>query len=470
MPINHPHHSKGAAARQVVQAALAQSLGDIPADARLWVAYSGGVDSHVLLHALQWYHQRLRPSWQLGAVHINHGLHPHAQTWDEHCARVCATLHIAYQSHRVNVDPQGHGLEAAARAARYAALRTYVQAGDYVLMAHHCDDQAETMLLRLMRGTGIRGLASMPTQRALGNAQLRRPLLAVSRSVLLQYATQHGLQWIEDDSNHDTRFARNYIRHRILTPLTQRWPEAPRHIARTAALCAQAQLILDEVATEDMQTVAGSCAGTLSVRGLLALSLPRCQHVLRRWMEQRGYLALSERQLKLLYHTVLQARPDAAPNFRWTVTQPKPMISLIRRYRDDLYLGEAHPNTSLTQHIPWNLSHPLHIPHNGTVHTTLTQGEGLAQDYVHGRSCELRFRSGGESIRPAYRHGLHSLKKLYQEWGIPPWLRASIPLLYIDNTLAAVVGYCVAESFSATAEATAYRLHYTRDCHYSAKC
>ena len=421
---------------------IAQQLAGMTKNAHIYVAYSGGMDSHVLLHLLSAYRQQ--HAWlSLTAIHVNHGLSPQAEQWSEHCAVVCADLDITYQAKQLSL-PSGGNVEANARTLRYQVFADIMQPGSYLLMAHHQRDQAETFLLRACRGAGNQGLAAMPAQRALADGQLLRPLLQVPYQQIVDYARHHDLQWIEDESNQQTHFSRNYVRHQVLPILEQHWSGAVKSIARAASLCAQTQTIIDEVANDDLRQVEGSQFDTLSVQGLLALSVARRSNVLRLWLLRHGLTALSQQQLATVQQDILLAAIDALPVFAW---QSAERLPVIRRYRDNVYLLEQSSIDRSEQIIPWDLSQTLSIEGIGCLQAK--DGAGIAKQYCDNGVCSVRFRQGGERIQPQGRQGTHALKKLLQEWAIPPWQRDNVPLLYIGDELAVVVGYCVAEKFVA---------------------
>ncbi|MDG4605564.1 MAG: tRNA lysidine(34) synthetase TilS, partial [Candidatus Contendobacter sp.] len=252
-----------------------------PQSHRLIVGYSGGMDSHVLLHLLAM-QRELWPERTLEAIYVDHGLHPASAVWGGHCARVCRELNVPFRTLRIDARPApGESPEAAARQARYAALAAALEPDAALLTAHHRDDQAETLLLQLLRGAGPHGLAAMPEAARLGQGRLLRPLLNVDRAALLAYAHTQQLQWIEDASNADTGFDRNYLRHRILPLLRERWPAANRVLARSARLCAETAGWLDAEADADLARVMTARPDALSVPALRELSELRQRNLLR---------------------------------------------------------------------------------------------------------------------------------------------------------------------------------------------
>ncbi len=405
------------------------------------VAYSGGLDSHVLLHALVRLRDRLDAD--IGAVHVNHALQADADLWEEHCRLVCEDLCVDYVSLRVDAGgAPGDSPEAAARDARYAALAGWLPAGACLLSAQHQDDQAETLLLQLLRGSGVNGLAAMPQLSELGRGQLLRPLLGHTRRQLRAYAEANGLRWIEDPSNRDLAFDRNSLRKRIFPVLRERWPAAAAALSRSAAHCAEAADLLQQIATQDLAGIQGSASDRLSLAGLGVLSPQRQRNVLRYWFRQASAATPSAAVLARIQHDVLQSRRDATPCVRWGGHE-------LRRYRDDLYLLKQRHEADSSTVIEWRLATPLSLPDAGGVLRASPQtGRGIRASAVES-GVRVGWRQGGERCLPAGRGHHHSLKKLFQERGIPPWERSRIPLIYIDDQLAAVAGLWVCEPFDA---------------------
>jgi tRNA(Ile)-lysidine synthase len=405
------------------------------------VAYSGGLDSHVLLHALV--HLRDRLDVDIGAVHVNHALQADADSWEEHCRNVCAGLEVNYESLRVDARAAtGESQEAAARDARYAALAAWLPAGEYLLTAQHQDDQAETLLLQLLRGSGVNGLAAMPVRGELGHGQLLRPLLGVTRRQLQAYAEENGLSWLEDPSNRDTAFDRNFLRASILPLLQERWPAVTAVLARSAAHCAEASKLLSLLGEQDLADTRAEQKDRLSLTRLIKLPLERQRNVLRYWIVQATGVAPSTAVLARILNDVLQSRLDAEPCVRWREYE-------LRRYRDELYLLKQRSDPDATQVLQWSLPEPLSLPDaGGVLNATRQTGCGIRASAVES-GVQVSWRRGGERCLPVGRGQHHSLKKLFQEQGIPPWERSRIPLIYIGDQLAAVAGLWVCEPFHA---------------------
>jgi tRNA(Ile)-lysidine synthase len=421
---------------------LLQQLPRQPRPPCYWVAYSGGLDSHVLLHALVGL--RVRLDTVIGAVHVNHGLQADAGRWEDHCRRTCVDLDVEYVSLCVDGRARsGESPEAAAREARYAALADWLPAGHCLLTAQHRDDQAETLLLQLLRGSGVHGLAAMPPAATLGAGQQLRPLLAVTRQTLHAYAVAEGLSWVEDASNREMAFDRNFLRLQILPALRQRWPAVTASLSRSARHCAEAAEQLDEVAAQDLQNVASHDRGSVSLTGLAGLPAARQRNALRSWIRQGCGTAPSTAVLARIMNDVLASRRDALPCVRWGACE-------VRRYRDDLFLLPRSAVPDSKRVLRWGLREPLQLPDAlGVLRALPGTGRGIREAAVGSTGVRIGWRQGGERLQPAGRDHHHSLKKLFQEQGIPPWKRARIPLIYIDGALAAVAGLWVDAAFQA---------------------
>ena len=400
------------------------------------VAYSGGVDSHVLLHLCK------SAGLPLRAVHIHHGLQTDADAWDMHCRKVCEQLDIGYRCLHVNAVPaQGESPEDAARTARYQALVEQLAADEVLLTAHHLDDQAETFLLQLLRGAGPAGLASMPLIKPFGEGHHVRPLLTINQDQIRQYAEEHQLDWVDDPSNADISYDRNYLRQEVLPLLRKNWPAMAESISQAANLQQDSLEIIDAMAAIDLSAVAGQQKNSLIISRLRELPVPRQYNVLRYWINQAGYDKPKRNILQEILNSVVPAAEDATPLVFWGDTE-------VRRYKDMLYVLPALSSEEIHHVYAWDGEQPLYVD---TLKLELrleqSQGKGLQQNAVTS-GLTVRFRQGGEQIRPHGRRHTHSLKKLMQEAGIPPWQRNRIPLLYINNELACVCGYWVAESYS----------------------
>ncbi len=423
---------------------LRQRLWQFPAADQIktwWLAYSGGVDSQVLLHLLS----RIK-GLNVRAVYIDHGLHPASQDWSQHCAISCQQLNIPFQSISVNARAEpGESPEAAARHARYQQLATLIGQEDCLLTAQHEDDQAETLLLQLIRGAGAAGLAAMPTVTRFSRGWHLRPLLGFSRQEILDYAQVQQLNWIEDPSNQDDCYDRNFLRHRITPLLKQRWPSISHSLSRAAELQAENARLLESLAELDAKGVE-TPQQSLAIAPLLVLDDMRQRNVLRHWIQQQGFGLPSRAIMAQIQQQMLHSREDACPRVSWSQAE-------MHRYQGQLYLLPAQQHDS-HQVLQWDVNQPLALP-SLQQHLELQPmaGQGIAAAHLD-TTLTVRFRTGGETIKPAGRKQTHSLKKLLQEAGVPPWLRSRIPLLYRQDTLIAVVGYWIAEGYQVTADKT----------------
>jgi tRNA(Ile)-lysidine synthase len=414
---------------------------------RLVVAYSGGMDSQALLFALHKHLQAIEDSpLTLCALHINHGISTSASQWQQHCQQFCIYLGVAFTTIKVTVK-QGANLEANARAARYCAFRQFLQADDCLVMAHHLNDQAETLLLRLLRGSGLQGLAAIPYYRRLAKGYLYRPWLRVSKTEITQFAQTMRMAWVEDDTNEDTGFDRNFVRHRVLPVLQQRWPSAIQNFSRSADLCRRSQSLMTDLGQLDFNQLAGDKGHWLDISGLLLLSTDRQKNVLSYWLNSQQVKPTYE-LLNSILSQVVTANQQANPLIKCANFE-------IRRYRQRLYLQPGLPAYSAQQTFVWpGFPHqPLKLTGNGGVKAEPAAGQGLALAAItRGVRVKICFRQGGERCRPHGRVGSHPLKKLLQEQGVPPWLRNRLPLLYLDDTLVAAAGLWICQGFQATAD------------------
>ncbi len=414
----------------------------LPDPRRYWVAFSGGLDSHSLLHALC----ELRSSLPcpVHAVHIHHGLQSAADSWVQHCQMICAELGVELTVRHVVAQARpGESPEAAARDARYAALRDVMQSNEMILSAHHQDDQAETILLQLLRGSGVSGLAGMPVSIRFGSGWLCRPLLGFTREMLAAYATQQQLNWINDPSNSNIDFDRNYLRHEVMPVVQRRWPMSAATLARAAMHQAEAAALLNELATLDWQQVQGNLPQCIAVTKLQGLLPSRQRNVLRYWLKEICRLPLPDtRHMARIQDEMMTAKHDANPEVCWPGVE-------VRRYDDQLYAM-----TPLTEVVEgwsshWDMNQPLALPGMSlALQCRPVRGAGLRSDAIQA-GVTVRFRQGGETLQLPHRAQHHALKKLLQEWGVPPWLRDRIPLIYVQDKLAQVLGYCISGQYAA---------------------
>ncbi len=435
---------------QALARVLADRLGITP-DTPLKIAFSGGLDSHVLLHALCALRDPLRSG--ITAVHIDHGLQKNSSAWAQHCVQVCAGLGVSCLVERVDVRKiHEEGLEAAARRARYTRLARHVGAGEVILTAHHVDDQAETVLLQLLRGAGVQGLAAMPVLVEFSAGHLARPLLEFTRHELETYAKAHGLRWIEDTSNQDTRLARNFLRHRIFPLVGERWPGAARQLARSARHAAEAAGLLDELAATDILSCRASSGTALSVAALRRLPPPRRRNLIRYWLRAQGLQAPSTMHLDQIMALTENEPRSRHALIRWPGTD-------VHRFHDELVAFPARGPLDTALCLSWDPLMSLEIPGSGLrLRSEPVVGAGLSRERIGNTRLTVRLRQGGETCQLAGRRHHHKLKKLLQEAGIPPWERERLPLVYADDELAAIGDRWVCEPYAAHTDEPSWKL------------
>lgn len=399
---------------------------------RIVLGYSGGVDSTVLLDLFA---KQATPKLitRTQVVHVHHGLSPNADHWSEHCASQCKARNLSFKLLKINAKAKkGESPEMAARTARYQAFSNFMDADDYLLTAHHQDDQVETFFLQLLRGAGIKGLAGMPVIKKLEKINIIRPLLEYSRSQLEKYAQENKLQWIEDESNFDTAFQRNFLRHQVLPLIQQSWQGFKTSVLRTQNLCQEAQVLLEQIAAEDLIQVQAENIRKLPINKLLTLTLERRNNALRHWIALNNFRLPSQKKLQEIERTVMHSNADANPLVEWQGAE-------IRRYRNDLYLLAPLEPFDSTVCLAWDAKSILPLPNNlGNLDPSIYEKVQIPLPSVNTK-VTIRFRQGGEKIKIQGRAGHHDLKKLLQEQGVPPWLRDRIPLLYHDEEIVGVL-------------------------------
>lgn len=424
------------------------------------VAYSGGLDSHTLLHVAA----ALRLP-RLRALHVQHGLHADAELWLRHCRRQARVLAVPFKALRLSLPrrpPQG--IEAAARAARYAAFAAELRPGECLLLAQHQDDQAETFLLQALRGAGVEGLAAMAEYAALGRGSLARPFLSLPRAALRHYAQTHDLRWVEDGSNGDLRLDRNFLRAEVMPRLRQRWPGAGTTLARAARHSATAAAALHAAAESALAGARGPWPGSLSIAALDAQPQALRATLLRAWLRALGLPLPDERRLREII-AMPGLRADASPCVRWPGAE-------LRRHRQHLYAMPPLPPAE-TGVQAWSGRRPLRLSGSGLTLQLSPRPPALAAAGVPlavlaldaaalaQAPLSIRFRGGGERLRLAGEECSRSLKHLMQAWGLPPWMRGRWPLLYAGETPAAVPGHAVLQGFAAVPDRRAQYLWLT---------
>lgn len=401
------------------------------------IAYSGGLDSTVLLHLCARGAGK-EDRERFLAVHIDHGIHPKSGQWAAHCRTICGGLDVGCRVLTLDLKSKpGRSLEETARTARYDALLPLMTEGSVLLTAQHRDDQVETILLQLFRGGGLMGLSGMPESIAFGPGVLHRPLLTFSRCSIQSYADLHALKWIDDPSNVDIVHDRNYLRHEIIPRIQSRWPGMDKTLARSGKHCGEAQKIIDTLVESWFRMVIERSRNTILISKLSEFEETQKRLILRHWIRQSGFRSPSQIKLQRIVSEAITAAPDRFPKIQWDEAE-------VRRYRDELYLLRPIEKFDSNQVITWSIGKPLSIPDLGGTLECCTPD---CSSIVPIKEVSVRFRRGNERCRLPGRQGTRSLKKIFQELAVPPWERERVPLIYIEDELAAIGDWLVCEPF-----------------------
>ena len=408
-----------------------------PQPARYWVGFSGGLDSTVLLHVLTSLREHLRAP--LSAIHIDHALQSGSSAWADHCRTECERLEIDLCTLVVDASAgPGESPEAAARQVRYRAIAETLGRGAMLLTAHHRDDQAETLLLQLLRGAGVEGLAAMPAVREWNQGWHARPLLEFHRRAIRDWAVDRRLQWIDDPSNAASVADRNYLRHHVMPGLVARWPGAVESIARSASHCADAAEAIRHQAEADLGRAL--LADRIKVPVLRDLPRVRARNVLRYWLRERKVPPLSLRRLNDALDQFCHAGADAAVRIVWHGVE-------MRRYRDQIWLLNVPRQTVDKRPVDWVGEEMRLGPGLGLVRRREVPG-GIDPARWERARVQIAYRYSGLRCRPGGRSGTRSFKKITQEFGVPPWQRETLPVLMIDDRPAAIANCCVCHPFT----------------------
>jgi tRNA(Ile)-lysidine synthase len=417
------------------------------------VALSGGVDSVVLLHLL---HQLQKAqTFTLKASHVHHGLSKNADKWVKFCEKLCTKLSISLDVNYIQLpQKKSLGIEGEARRLRYEKLLQ--SQTDLVVLAHHEDDQAETFLLQLIRGAGVKGLSSMAhfddTRR------LWRPLLNASRIDIESYAKKHKLKWIEDESNQNIDFDRNFIRSKVLPILKKRFSHIIKVISRAASHLAEAQHLLDDLAKLDLKNTLKSSnyKHKLQVKTLEKLSLSRAKNVLRYWLEINDQLMPSKDLLDECLRQVLIAKKDA------TIKIQLSKDFEIRRYKDEIYIVKKNKNKEKNYAIIWNGESEILLPNGYKLNLKKVKGRGINLKFLRDQKLEIRNRQGGEFFKPDSKRPTKKIKQLLQESDLPPWEREFFPIIFIGDELAAVPNFGTDQKYQADPKLTGLEVNLTQ--------
>ena len=422
----------------------------------LLLALSGGLDSTVLLHILASLRDELQ--FSLSAMHVHHGLSPNADVWVDFCQKICKKLNVPLIISHIQIPTDNAlGIEAAARKLRYEALFQPELNSNYVCFAHHQNDQAETLLLQLARGAGIKGLSAMAAvdhQR-----RLLRPLLDFSRAELEAYAAKHGLIWVEDESNQNNAFDRNFFRNEILPELHERHPAIVQTLSRSASHIAEASMLLDDLAVIDAEAYIHD--KKLNISALHILSASRARNLLRWWLASLQQPMPSSEQLGQMLSQLGNAKSDAQVEI---VLASKPhQLVTVQRYKNEAYLITEPKLKPQHSNILWQGEAELILPDNSRLIFSEKLGAGIALKRLDTTKLRVSYRQGGERFRPDNNRPTRSLKHLLQETNMPPWQRAWLPLVYMDEKLALVPGLGIDSTMQAQSDEMGWVVEWLRD-------
>lgn len=421
---------------------LSAFLETLPGHKKFLIAYSGGLDSHVLLHLMVCL--REESGYGIRAVHVNHNIQRESRDWAGHCRDTCRALGVEVEVMDVDAGRPGkESPESWARHKRYAAIGNILAEGETLLTAHHRDDQLETLLLRLFRGSGVLGLASMRAVRAFAKGLHARPLLQYTREQLSAYARLNNLNWIDDPSNADTRLDRNFVRHEVVPAIKNRWPSVDLPVARAIQVFSETQELLDEVARQDLHNCVTENPDIVEVDPLKQLSVPRQKNLVRYWSRTLNLPSPDNRSVSRIVLEAIPARHDSNALIRWKGAE-------LHRYGSYIQLTPPPGDFDRSAIRVWDFKAPCRLEY-GELTALEGYGGGIKRDISTGTRVEVRYRNGGEKIRLPGRTCRHKLKKLFQETHTPPWLRERVPLIYVGDRLAMVAGFWTDADFVAAA-------------------
>ena len=412
---------------------------------RIAVAFSGGLDSSVLLHSLVGIPEFKE---KVFAIHVNHGLSPNSKSWIKHCDKFCSGLGVNFIPLTIELENSKTN-ENILRQARYEALFSCLKQGDVLCTAHHQDDHIETILFRILRGTGIKGLAGIEKYSQMEGIDLIRPLISYSKKDLLDYANQFEVNWIEDESNEDLSISRNFIRKKVIPNLkNDNWPEYKNSISYLSSKAKEANEILDEIAYLDLKLCASESLDRLSILKIKELSHARAMNVLFTWLGINTHLGVSNKLTDQVYKSIILASESSNPVVTFGKKGQKGSFQ-IRRFNNFLHhLPLTETETLSNKKVwKWNTNNPLELP-TGTLSMQLSLGKGISTQLTE-PGISIKGRIGGERCKPEGRSKSQKLKKLFQEYRVPPWVRDRIPLVYVGDQLAAVSDLWVCEEFVA---------------------
>ena len=412
---------------------------------RIGVAYSGGVDSTVLIHFLS-----LIPDCKkkLFALHVNHGISSKSDLWEEHCKNNCLSLEIDFVSLKLESKTIKNPNENELRKARYKELFSWSEEGDVICTAHHKDDQVETILFRILRGTGIKGLEGIKKFSKRKDIDLIRPFLDFSKEDLIKYAKQNNLSWVEDDSNNNLLITRNYLRNKVLPLLAKKWPQYSDSFTNLSTKAQDASKVIEELSYSDLNSSLGDSKDHLSILKMKGLSKERIKNLMHTWLNQLNEVNIPLSFIEQAYRNIFLSKEDSNPLISFG--KPEFIGSFqLRRFNNHIYFLPLLDPILLKSNDPWNwnINKTLELP-TGVLSSKKVFGKGLSSE-ISRNNLKVKARSGGERCKPFGRSKSQKLKKLFQEYKIPPWTRDRLPLIYLEEELVAVADLWVCQEFMA---------------------
>jgi len=424
---------------QNIEAIFSKEIGSL-VSRKFLLAFSGGVDSVVLLDLLV---NVLKESDALRIIHINHNLNEHSNDWAQFSSEVCEKYDLPLICESVEPKRHGKGLEADARELRYQSFRDVIQDDEYLLTGHHQDDQMETLLYRIFRGTGIDGLMAIRREIKFGKGFLYRPMLNISREKIEEYAQLKNLKWIYDSSNDDSSYDRNFLRKDIIPLIKKRWPSVENKVSRLSVIAEQNQLLLNELAIEDVGQLKNY--NHLDIETLSEKSYPRIINIFRFMIKKNNMSVPSMQVLNEGIKTLMHSK-SKSPSMTWN-------DNTIRRYKHRLYFLNSALNSpnDLSNEMSWDIKKTINLGKNlGSIQARFLNGEGISLNRCPS-NLAIKYRKGGEEIKPSGHKITKSLKNLFQENNVLPWVRDKIPLIYVDQELISVGDLWFNQDFKASA-------------------
>lgn len=402
----------------------------------IYIAFSGGLDSSTILHIF-YKLKKQKLIHNLKAIHVNHNLQKNSASWEDNCASICSQFGIDLIVEHIKLESETN-IEANARDLRYKCFAKHLEKNDILILAHHQQDQAETFLLHTFKGSGLKGLCSIPKIRKLEAGHAYRPLLNINREHITAYAKENNLTWINDHSNTDTKFNRNYIRHKVLETITPRWPAAVNCIARTIQHCNQAQALITEFIQPILNERTRLNTNILSIIGFHNMSAQLQDHIILSWLDLCAVPKPNSNKISEVRRNIVLAKQDKQPAIYWDKY-------CIRRYQKHLYLLKNLVEiTTYDIEIDWNISEneTLILPRNlGELTIKTDCKNGIDPKYL--KNVVVSFKQTGQRCQPTGRIGSHPIKKLFQEWKIPPWERHKIPIIKHKNNIISIANHCI---------------------------